>query len=73
MIFSFYSPPKQRKVSKARQAKAQDRDLVEGLLEASCSSTSSATVEPVHEVTTRDIRTQTGKLIIFLFFTAIKL
>ena len=62
-IFSFNSPPKRRKLSEARQAKAQHRDLVEGLLEASCS----ATFEPVREVTTRDIGTQTGKLIIFLF------
>ena len=62
-IFSFNSPPKRRKLSEARQAKAQHRDLVKGLLEASCS----ATFEPVREVTTRDIGTQTGKLIIFLF------
>ena len=62
-IFSFNSPPKRRKLSEARQAKAQHRDLMEGLLEASCS----ATFEPVREVTTRDIGTQTGKLIIFLF------
>ena len=67
-IFSFNSPPKRRKLSEARQAKAQHRDLVEGLLEASCSATPSATVEPVREVTTRDIGTQTGRLIIFLFF-----
>ena len=67
-IFSFNSPPKRRKLSEARQAKAQHRDLVEGLLEASCSATSSATVEPVREVTTRDIGTQTGKLNIFLLF-----
>ena len=63
-IFSFNSPPKRRKLS---EAKAQHRDLVEGLLEASCSATPSATVEPVREVTTRDIGTQTGRLIIFLF------
>ena len=39
-IFSFNSPPKQRKLSEARQAKAQHRDLVEGSLETSCSATS---------------------------------
>ena len=70
-IFSFNSPPKRWKLSEARQAKAQHRDLVEGLLEVSCSTTSSAKVEPVREVTTRDIGTQTGKLIIFLFFCII--
>ena len=68
-IFSFNSPPKRRKLSEARQAKAQHRDLVEGLLEASCS----AIVESVREVTTRDIGTQTGKLIFFIlmYITAI--
>ena len=52
MIFSLNSPSKRSKLSEARQAKAQHRDLVEELLEASCSATSSAIVEPVREVTT---------------------
>ena len=65
-IFSFNSPPKRRKLSEARQAKAQHRDLLEGLMEASSSATLSATFEPVREITMRDIGTQTGKLIVLL-------
>ena len=41
-IFSFNLPPKRRKLSKARQAKAQHRDLVDGLMEASGSASLSA-------------------------------
>ena len=71
-IFSFNSPPKQRKLSKARQAKAQHRDVVERLLEASSSATLLAKIEPVRVVTTQVIGIQTGKLII-MYITEIKL
>ena len=64
-IFAFnQSPPKRRKLSEARQAKAQHRAVVEELLEkaevASCSS-----VEPLKTAavaTTRDVGIQCGKL-----------
>ena len=60
-IFAFnQSPPKRRKLSEARQAKAQHRVVVEELLEkaevASCSS-----VEPLETATTRDVGIQCGK------------
>jgi len=52
-ISSFNSPPKRRKLSEARQAKAQHRDLVEGLMEASGSASLSAKFELIHEMNTR--------------------
>ena len=63
-IFAFNSPPKRRKFSEARQAKAQHRAVVEELLEkeevASCSSV--GPLESAAVVTTRDVGIQCGKL-----------
>lgn len=59
-IFSFVSPPKRRKLSEARQAKSQHKDLVEGLLNKR-DDTAESLDEPVSVVTTRDVGTQYGK------------
>ena len=61
-IFSFVSPPKRRKLSEARQAKSQHKDLVEGLLNERDDTAESRDLEPVSVVTTRDVGTQCGKL-----------
>ena len=58
--FAFSSLPKRRRFSEARQAKAQLMDVMEELLENT--SADSEFIEPVHEVTTRDVGTQYGKL-----------
>ena len=58
-IFSFHSLPKRRKLSEARQAKAQHRSVVEELLEE---QTSDVATETERVVTTRDVGTQCGKL-----------
>ena len=57
-IFSFISPPKRRKCSEARQAKAQHTAVVEELSEMA-----SVDVEPLQPVvTTRDIGVQCGNV-----------
>ena len=58
-IFTFTSPPKCRKLSEARQAKAKHRDVMKELMENDATEADS---EPVHEATTRDVGTQCGKL-----------
>ena len=53
-IFSFNSPPKWRKLSEARQAKAQHRIVVEELL---AEQNSNVATETACVVTTRDVGT----------------
>ena len=59
-IFSFNCPPKCRKLSEARQAKSQHKDLMEELLGERNYTVES--LQPVSVVTTRDVGTQCGKL-----------
>ena len=58
-IFSFSSLPKRRKLSEAKQAKAQHRSVVEELLKE---QNSDVATETARVVTTQDVGTQCGKL-----------
>ena len=60
-IFTFNSPPKRRKLSEARQAKAQHRAIVEELFDKGVGDDSS-NHEPVRPVTTQDIGIQYNKI-----------
>ena len=60
-IFTFNTPPKHWKLSKARQAKAQHRAIEKELLDEGDGAESSVH-EPVRLVTTRDVGIQCGKI-----------
>ena len=60
-VFAFNSPPKHRKLSEARQAKAQHKAVVNELLDNSTGESAEAEfIEPI--ITTRDIGVQCGKI-----------
>ena len=60
-VFAFNSPPKRRKLSEARQAKAQHKAVVNELLGDSIGESSEAEfTEPI--IATRDIGIQCGKI-----------
>ena len=60
-VFAFNSPPKRRKLSEARQAKAQHKAVVNKLLGDSTGESAEAeSIEPI--ITTRDIGVQCGKI-----------
>ena len=60
-IFTFNSPPKRKKLSEVRQAKAQHRAIVGELFDKGVVADSS-NHEPVHPVTTQDIGIQCNKI-----------